>query len=158
MKTEILPSKGDESDEEGNDERDDVNAIIKLIEKKDQKDLEDAIRKLPFDDPLSALDYINADKINSGDCFLLDDEIVETVRPNLNADDLQDEEKIIPVISLTEALVNVENLINLHNFTPENFEVTNEELRILKGIRRKVLRYKSESSIQLNMNEFINFN
>ncbi|CAB5357833.1 unnamed protein product [Rhizophagus irregularis] len=103
MKTEILPSKGNESDEE-------------------------------------------------------DDEIVETVRPNLNADDLQDEEEIIPVISLTEALVNVENLINLHNFPPENFEVTNEELRILKGIRRKVLRYKSESSIQLNMDEFINFN
>ncbi|CAB4391240.1 unnamed protein product [Rhizophagus irregularis] len=158
MKTKILPSKGDESNEEGNDEGDDVNAIIKLIEKEDQKNLEDAIRKLPFDDPLSALDYINADKINSSDCFLLDDEIVETVRPNLNADDLQDEEEIIPVISLTEALVNVENLINLHNFPPENFEVTNEELRILKGIRRKVLRYKSESSIQLNMDEFINFN
>ncbi|CAB4417413.1 unnamed protein product [Rhizophagus irregularis] len=68
-----------------------------------------------------------------------DDEIVETVRPNPSADDLQDEEEIIPVISLTEALINVENLINLHNFPLENFEVTNEELRILKGIRHKVL-------------------
>ena len=49
---------------------------------------------------LSALDYINADKINSNDCFLLDNEIVETVRPNPNADYLQDEEEIISVISL----------------------------------------------------------
>ncbi|CAI2197803.1 20689_t:CDS:1, partial [Funneliformis geosporum] len=126
----------------------------KLIEKEYQKNLKDAIRKLSFDYPLSALDYINADKINSNDYFLLDDEIVETVRPNPNTDNLQDEE-IIPVISLTEALVNIENLINLHNFSLENFEVTNEELRILKGIRHKVLRYKSETSIQLNMYEFI---
>ena len=54
-------------------------------------------------------------------------------------------------------MVNIENLINLHNFPSENFEITNEELRILKGIKCKVLRYKSESSIQLSMNEFINF-
>src|SRR6266540_2600455 len=107
---------------------------------------------------LSALDYINADKINSNDCFLLDNEIVETVRPNPNADDLQDKEEIISVISLTEVLVNVENLINLYNFPSENFEITNEELRILKGIKCKVLRYKSESSIQLSMNEFIKIN
>ncbi|CAI2180862.1 11042_t:CDS:2, partial [Funneliformis geosporum] len=53
---------------------------------------------------------------------LHDDEIVETVRPNPNADDLQDEEEIIPVIFLTEALINIENLINLHNFSLENFE------------------------------------
>ncbi|CAI2177412.1 18902_t:CDS:2 [Funneliformis geosporum] len=34
-----------------------------------------------------------------------DDEIVETLRLNPNADDLQDEEEIIPVIFLTEALL-----------------------------------------------------
>ena len=114
------------------------------------------INKLLFDDSLSTYDYINADKLNSNDIFLLDDKIVETVRPNPNAEEEDDE--IIPVISLTEALINMENLINLHNFPPENFEVTNEELKILKNIRRKVLKYKSESSIQLSMDEFINFN
>ncbi|CAB4487727.1 unnamed protein product [Rhizophagus irregularis] len=51
-----------------------------------------------------------------------DDEIVETVRPNSSADDLQDEEEIIPIIFLTEVLINVENLINLHNFPLENFK------------------------------------
>ncbi|GBC49476.2 hypothetical protein GLOIN_2v1775126 [Rhizophagus irregularis DAOM 181602=DAOM 197198] len=48
-------------------------------------------------------DDVNA--IINNDCFLLDDEIVETVP---SADDLQNEEEIIPVISLTEALINVE--------------------------------------------------
>ncbi|CAG8572364.1 9299_t:CDS:2 [Rhizophagus irregularis] len=54
--------------------------------------------------------------------LLLNDEIVETVRPNSSADDLQDEEEIIPIIFLTEVLINVENLINLHNFPLENFK------------------------------------
>ncbi|RIA94964.1 hypothetical protein C1645_817338 [Glomus cerebriforme] len=61
--------------------------------------------------------------------------IVKTVRPNPNANNLQDKEEIIPVIFLTEILINVENLINLHNFSLENFEVTNEDLRILKDIK-----------------------
>ena len=151
-KTGILPSENDELDEEDN-----ANSIVKLIEEEEQRDLEDAMSKLPFDDLLSAFNYINADELNNDDVFLLDDEIVETVRPNPNADDLQDDDEIIPTISLTEALINVENLINFHNFPPENFEVTNEELKILKIIRRKVLRYKSESSIQLNIDEFISF-
>ncbi|PKB95012.1 hypothetical protein RhiirA5_386294 [Rhizophagus irregularis] len=55
-------------------------------------------------------------------CVETDDEIVETVRPNSSADDLQDEEEIIPIIFLTEVLINVENLINLHNFPLENFK------------------------------------
>ncbi|GET66757.1 hypothetical protein GLOIN_2v1775126 [Rhizophagus irregularis DAOM 181602=DAOM 197198] len=86
IQTGILPSKNNESDEEGNDGEDDVNAIIKLIEKEDQKDLEDVICPIKN----------------------VYDEIVKTVRPNSSADDLQNEEEIIPVISLTEALINVE--------------------------------------------------
>ena len=157
IKTGILPDKSGVEDD-SNILRDDANTIIKLIEEEDQRDLESAINKLPFNDPLSAYDYINADKINSDDIFLLDEEIVETVRPNPNTDNMQDEDEIIPTISLTEALINVENLINLHNFPPENFEVDNEELKILKGIRHKVLKYKSETLTQLSMDEFINFN
>ena len=38
---------------------------------------------------ISAFDYINSDKLNKDDIFLLDDEIVETVRPNPNADDFR---------------------------------------------------------------------
>ncbi|CAI2162760.1 12547_t:CDS:1 [Funneliformis geosporum] len=118
MKTGILLSKGNKSDKEDNYEEDDVIAIIKLIQKEDQKDLKDTIRKLLFDNLLSVLDYINADKINSDNCFLLDNKIVEIVRLNPNADD---EKEIIPVIFLTKALVNVEKLINLYNFSLKIF-------------------------------------
>ncbi|CAB5319826.1 unnamed protein product [Rhizophagus irregularis] len=108
METGILPSKDNESDEESNDGEDDVNAIIKLIEKEDQKDLED-MQRLRIFDHIKNVQYHDNCPINvNNDCFLLDDEIVETVRPNPSADDLQNEEEIIPVISLTEALINVE--------------------------------------------------
>ncbi|EXX50391.1 hypothetical protein RirG_271280 [Rhizophagus irregularis DAOM 197198w] len=112
METGILPSKDNESDEESNDGEDDVNAIIKLIEKEDQKDLEDVIcpiknmQRLRIFDHIKNVQYHDNCPINvNNDCFLLDDEIVETVP---SADDLQNEEEIIPVISLTEALINVE--------------------------------------------------
>ena len=62
---------------------------------------------------------------------------------------------MIPNISLGNALNSIENLINFHNFPLENYEVTNDELKILKGIRRKILRFKLESTIQLNLDEFV---
>ncbi|PKY33265.1 hypothetical protein RhiirB3_394664 [Rhizophagus irregularis] len=125
METGILPSKDNESDEESNDGEDDVNAIIKLIEKEDQKDLEDVIcpiKNVYLINIRNGVDFPNTRTLLYNICFNLIqdaeienfrphkkyDEIVETVRPNPSADDLQNEEEIIPVISLTEALINVE--------------------------------------------------
>ncbi len=113
------------------------------------------IQKLPYDDTLSAFEYINADKLDGDEILLDDNEIVETVRPRNN--EVEDENEFTPSISLTDALDSVEKLINFHNFPPENYEITNDELKILKGIRKKILRFKSESAIQLNMDEFVVF-
>ena len=62
---------------------------------------------------------------------------------------------MIPNISLGNALNSIKNLINFYNFLLENYEVTNDELKILKNIKRKILRFKSESTIQLNLDEFV---
>ena len=47
--------------------------------KNDENDLNDAIQKLPYDDALSELEYINIDKLSEDEILLEDDEIVETV-------------------------------------------------------------------------------
>ncbi len=69
----------------------------------------------------------------------------------------QDEEEVIPNISLSDALNSIEKLITFHNFPSESYEVTGDELKILKGIRRKILRFKLEFALQLNLNEFVVF-
>jgi len=69
----------------------------------------------------------------------------------------QDEEEVIPNISLSDALNSIEKLIIFHNFSSESYEVTGDELKILKSIKRKILRFKSESALQLNLDEFVVF-
>ncbi|CAI2166828.1 4433_t:CDS:2 [Funneliformis geosporum] len=124
----------------------------------DENDLNDAMQKLSYDDTLSVLEYFNADKLSENEVLLDDDKIVKTVRPRLNTEETQDDEdEFVPNISLSNALNSIENLITFQNFLPENYEVTNDELKILKGIRRKVLKFKSESALQLNLNEFVIF-
>jgi hypothetical protein len=105
----------------------------------DENDLNDAIQKLPYDDTLSGLEYINADKLSEDEILLDDDEIVETVRSKHNAETAQDddENEFIPNIPLSDVLSSVKKLITFQNFPPENYEVTIDELKILKGIRRK---------------------
>ncbi len=70
---------------------------------------------------------------------------------------VQDEEEVIPNISLSDALNSIKKLITFHNFLPESYEVTGDELKILKGIRRKILKFKSESALQLNLDKFVVF-
>ncbi|CAB4385877.1 unnamed protein product [Rhizophagus irregularis] len=147
LKTGIIPP---------DDERD-VDIELNFNRENDENNLNDAIQKLPYDDILSGLEYINVDKLGEDEILLEDDEIVETVRSRHNAETVQDDDKneFIPNISLSDVLSSVEKLITFHNFPPENYEVTSDELKILKGIRRKVLRFKSESMLQLNLDEYV---
>ena len=112
---------------------------------------------MPYDNILPALEYIDSDKLTKDDILLDDDKIIETVQSSRDTEMIQDKEEVIPNISLNDALNSIEKLITFHNFPPESYEVTSNELKILKGIRRKILRFKSESALQLNLNEFVVF-
>ncbi|CAB4386263.1 unnamed protein product [Rhizophagus irregularis] len=138
------------------DERD-VDIELNFNRENNENNLNDAIQKLPYDDILSGLEYINVDKLGEDEILLEDDEIVETVRSRHNAETVQndDENEFISNISLSDVLSSIEKLITFHNFPPENYEVISDELKILKGIRRKVLRFKSESMLQLNLDEYV---
>ena len=134
----------------------DIDTKLDFNKENDENDLNNAIQKLPYDDILSALEYINADKLSEDEILLDDDEIIETVRPRDNKEIAQDDDdEVIPNISLSDVLNSVEKLITFQNFPPENYEVTNEESKILKGIRKKILRFKSESLLQLKLDEFL---
>ncbi len=70
MKTDIIPSDCDQ----------DVNAKLNFNKENDKNDLNNAIQKLPYDDILSALEYIDSDKLTEDDILLDDDKIVKTIR------------------------------------------------------------------------------
>jgi hypothetical protein len=54
------------------DERD-VNMELDFNRQDDEKNLNDAIQKLPYDDILSGLEYINVDKLSEDEVLLDDD-------------------------------------------------------------------------------------
>lgn len=147
LKTGIIPS----------DVEQDVEMELNFNRQNDENNLNDAIQKLPYDDILSGLEYINIDKLSEDEVLLDDDEIIETVRSKHNSETAQDddENEVTPNIPLSDILNSVEKLITFQNFPPENYETSSDELKILKGMRRKVLRFKSESTIQLNLDEYI---
>ncbi|CAG8710266.1 3974_t:CDS:2 [Rhizophagus irregularis] len=112
---------------------------IWMSQKNDENNLNDAIQKLPYNNTLSGLEYINVDKLDENEILLEDNEIVETVRLRHYAETVQDnnENEFIFNISLSDVLSSIEKLITFHNFLSENYEITSDELKILKGIRRK---------------------
>ena len=69
----------------------------------------------------------------------------------------QDEEEVISNIFLSDVLNSIKKLITFHNFSSKSYEVTGDELKILKDIRRKILRFKSKFTLQLNLDEFVVF-
>ncbi|CAB4471501.1 unnamed protein product [Rhizophagus irregularis] len=114
-----------------------INFVVEA--KNDENNLNDAIQKLPYNNTLSGLEYINVDKLDENEILLEDNEIVETVRLRHYAETVQDnnENEFIFNISLSDVLSSIEKLITFHNFLSENYEITSDELKILKGIRRK---------------------
>ena len=57
----------------------DVDAELNFDKESNENDLNSTIQKLPYDDILPALDYIDSDKLIEDDVLLDDDKIVETV-------------------------------------------------------------------------------
>jgi len=56
-----------------------VDAELNFDKESDENDLNSTIQKLPYDDILPALDYIDSDKLTEDDVLLDDDKIVKTI-------------------------------------------------------------------------------
>ena len=69
MKTDIIPSDCNQY----------VDAELNFDKESNENDLNSTIQKLPYDDILPALDYIDSDKLTEDDVLLDNDKIVETV-------------------------------------------------------------------------------
>ncbi|RGB38759.1 hypothetical protein C1646_812449 [Rhizophagus diaphanus] len=131
-KTGILPPSDDEIEDD--------DSIFDDFEEK--AELERLIALLPEGDHLDAREYINIEDEMAVEGALTDDEIMDAV---LNADKEEEiviiDDEFVPIlekVSLKEAEKSVDNTIRfLYEQGPEFGEV-NEELRILKGLHKRV--------------------
>ncbi|CAB4419054.1 unnamed protein product [Rhizophagus irregularis] len=151
-KTRILPP----SDEIEDDSIfDDYNNTIE----DEEVELENLIAFLPEGDHLNAREYINIeDEIAEG--ALTDDEIIDAI---LNADKEEEivveENELMPImekVSLKEAEKAVNNITQFLYEQGSEFGDVNDELKILKGLHKRIKLLIVRNLKQLNLNNFHN--
>ncbi|UZO17993.1 uncharacterized protein OCT59_009321 [Rhizophagus irregularis] len=147
-KTGILPPSDDEIE--------DGDSIFDDFEE-EEAELERLIALLP-EGHLDAREYINIEDEMAAEGALTDEEIIDAV---LNADKEEEivinDDEFVPIlekVSLKEAEKSVDNTIRfLYEQGPEFGEV-NEELRILKGLHKRVKLQLVKNLKQLNLHNF----
>ncbi|CAJ0644455.1 16443_t:CDS:2 [Entrophospora sp. SA101] len=119
--------------------------------------LEHLIDKLPFDDPIMAIDYIMIDnEVVEEETVMEDEEIIATVTLTSNNGN-QEEEIETPVVTLTEALRGAEALLNFVTYPPEKFEISTKQISSIRSVRSSILLYKSSLVHQRSIDEYVNF-
>ncbi|EXX67936.1 Pdc2p [Rhizophagus irregularis DAOM 197198w] len=132
--------------------------IIHIIED-EEVELENLIAFLPEGDHLNAREYINIeDEIAEG--ALTDDEIIDAI---LNADKEEEivveENESMPImekVSLKEAEKAVNNITQFLYEQGSEFGDVNDELKILKGLHKRIKLLIVRNLKQLNLNNFCN--
>jgi len=124
----------------------------------EEAELERLIALLPEDDHLNAKEYINIeDGMSEG--ALTDDEIIDAVLNEDKEENIIDEDEFVPIlekVSLKEAKNAVDKIMKfLYEQEPEFGEV-NEELRILKGLQKRVKLLFVKNLRQPNLYNFYN--
>ena len=123
-----------------------------------ENELQNLINELNLANPLSGLEYLSIDEMEKNvdyDDLLNEEEIISML--NFNEEN-QDEEDIeeTPPISNRDALLAIEK-VNL--FVEQQFkEFTNEELKLLKNVKKKIKKIEYNSTKQSKLDSFFNIN
>ena len=111
--------------------------------------------QLPFDDSLLADEYLNIENnIVAGELVMEDEDIIALIQPNLTEINEQQDETFIPEISITDTIVGVENLLNFLVYPPSDFDVSEDELKCIRTLRKKLLTHKTNSSVQQSLDKY----
>jgi hypothetical protein len=118
--------------------------------------LQNLINELSCTNPLSGLEYLSIDdmekNVDDHDDLLNEEEIIYM----LNFTEENQDEEDIPPISSRDALLAIEK-VNL--FVEQQFEeFTNEELKLLKNVKKKIKKIEYNSTKQSKLDSFFNIN
>ena len=142
----------------------DVNNNSNKIERtlnllNEENDLQSLIDQLELSNPLPASEYTTIDETERIRDPPNEEEIISIIIPN-EQDQEQDEDRIgegalPPPISNIEALLAVEKL-KLYIEQSDNLQLNNDELKLLKNIKRRIKLIEFNSSKQTNLDSFLN--
>jgi hypothetical protein len=125
----------------------------------EENGLQSLIDQLGLSNPLSASEYTTIDETEKIRDLPNEEEIISIIIPN-EQDQEQGEDRIgekalPPPISNIEALLGVEKL-KLYIEQSDNLQLNNDELKLLKNLKRKIKLIEFNSSKQTNLDNFLN--
>jgi hypothetical protein len=131
------------------------NAISFLDSSKNnnENDLQSLINELDFANPLSGTEYLSIDEVEKNDNdnyegLPNEEEIISMLKLDEEEEDDGDDIEEIPHVSSQDAL-----------FVEQQFkEFTNEELKLLKTIKKKIKKVEFNSRKQSTLDSFLNIN
>jgi hypothetical protein len=151
-KTGILPDVNNNSNEIEN-----ATSILNTSNVKEVNDLQNLIDKLPHINLISASEYITIDDTEKENEKDIDEqEIILMITQN---EQNQEEEEAIeefPPVSNKEALLAIEKLNTYIDQQSEKLQLSNNEIKPLKSLKRKIKKIEFDSNQQSTLDTFFN--
>jgi len=119
-----------------------------------EMEMQELIYKLPFNDFMSAEDFLHVDDSLKNNGGLTDDEIVAMVKSNDSESTTDQNERSLELISKKEALNHLNNLVLFFEHLSD-ISINSDELNILKKLRRQVLTLHINNAKQTTLDSFI---
>jgi hypothetical protein len=151
-KTGILPDVDNNSNETEN-----TTSILNSLNVEEVNDLQNLIDKLAPTNPISASEYITIDDTEKDHEIDIDEqEIILMITQN---EQNQEEEEVIeefPLVSNKEALLAIEKLNKYIDQQSEKLQLSNNEIKPLKSLKRKIKKIEFDSNQQSTLDTFFN--
>ena len=123
----------------------------------EQKEIDDLMKLLPFDDLLSVEEYIYIDKDEPLEQLTIDDDdIIQSIKKD-QQDDQDKEEQPYTSVSLSNALVSINTLYDFLIHPPLDFNIESDDLKVVKKLRKNILGYKKSLAKQVSLDEYFVF-
>jgi len=151
-KTGILPDVDNNSNETEN-----TTSILNSLNVEEVNDLQNLIDKLAPTNPISASEFITIDDTEKDHEIDIDEqEIILMITQN---EQNQEEEEVIeefPLVSNKEALLAIEKLNKYIDQQSEKLQLSNNEIKPLKSLKRKIKKIEFDSNQQSTLDTFFN--
>ena len=154
-----MPEYGEPSDDDESVEREDRenNADI-LLELECLRELEEVqvlINKLDFEDPFTAKEFVLYDDSEKTTEMISDEEILKAIQPN-NQEKEEIEEEPLPTITHNEVIECYDKVILYLQRQEKNFGSNDEDIKVIRKLKKEALRERFGSTKQINLNNFVN--
>jgi len=158
LKANIMPEYGEPSDDESVEREDRENNADILLELKCLRELEEVqvlINKLDFINPLTAEEFVLYDDSEKTTEMISDEEILKAIQPN-NQEKEEIEEEPLPTITHNEVIECYDKVILYLQRQEKNFGSNDEDLKVIRKLKKDALRERFSSTKQINLNNFVN--